>query len=154
VNIEDGRGEGKLADVETQCALIAAMKARVPDLFVNARTDTHWFGIGPVSEAVSRVKAYADAGADGVFVPALTDSEGIEAVVRAVDLPVNVLFSPTGPSVARLAEFGVARISLGSLPYRVALAAAAEAVAAVRDGRPLPLTPPTYAEVTTLLPSS
>lgn len=153
VNLEDGRGAGKLADVETQCALIAAMKARAPGLFVNARTDTHWFGLGPVSEAVSRVKAYADAGADGVFVPALTDPADIEAVVRAVDLPVNVLFSPTGPSVAQLAEFGVARISLGSLPYRMALAAAVETATAVRDGRPLPLTPPTYADVTALLPS-
>jgi 2-methylisocitrate lyase-like PEP mutase family enzyme len=153
VNLEDGRIDGTLADVGTQCALIAAVKARVPGLFVNARTDTHWLGAGPVSEAVSQAKAYADAGADGVFVPALTDPADIETVVRAVDLPVNVLFSPTGPSVAQLTEFGVARISLGSLPYRMALAVAVETVTAVRDGRPLPLTPPTYAEVTTLLPS-
>jgi 2-methylisocitrate lyase-like PEP mutase family enzyme len=153
VNIEDGRADGKLADVDTQCALIAAMKARVPDLFVNARTDTHWLGAGPASEALSRVKAYGDAGADGVFVPGLTGAGDIEAVVRAVELPVNVLFSPAGPSVAQLAEFGVARISLGSLPYRMALAAAVETVTAVRDGRPLPLTPPTYADVTTLLPT-
>lgn len=154
VNIEDGRADGSLAGVDAQCTLIAAMKARVPDLFVNARTDTNWLRTGPVSAAISRVKAYAGVGADGVFVPGLADAGDIEAVVRAVEVPVNVLFSPGGHPVAQLAELGVARISLGSLPYRMALAAAVETVSAVRDGRPLSLTPPTYSEVTALLPNS
>ncbi len=42
INLEDGRADGSLVPVAEQCALIAAIKARVPDLFVNARTDVYW----------------------------------------------------------------------------------------------------------------
>lgn len=42
INVEDGRPDGTLASVDLHCAKIAAIKARTPDLFVNARTDTFW----------------------------------------------------------------------------------------------------------------
>ena len=44
VNLEDGRADGSLAPADVQCALVEAVKERVPALFVNARTDTHWAG--------------------------------------------------------------------------------------------------------------
>lgn len=155
VNLEDGRAHGQLAGVDVQCALIQAMKARVPGVFVNARTDTHWLtgNPPPIGVAIERAKAYADAGADGVFVPGLADAADIEAVVRSAGVPLNVLFLPGGHTVAELAELGVARISLGSLPYRMALAAAVETVAAVANGRSLPLVPPGYGDVVALLPA-
>jgi 2-methylisocitrate lyase-like PEP mutase family enzyme len=155
VNIEDGRPGGSLAEVDAQCALIGAIKARVPDLFVNARTDTHWLTRNPpaATVAIERAKAYAGAGADGVFVPGLIDAAGIEAVVQAIGVPLNLLFLPAGHPFARLAELGVARVSLGSLPYRTALAAAVETARAVREGRPLPsIAPPGYGEIVALLP--
>lgn len=154
VNLEDGRPGGSLADVGEQCALIEAMKGRVPGLFVNARTDTHWLTANPppARVAIERAKRYADAGADGIFMPGLADPGDIEAVVAAVGLPLNVLFLPGGHTIARLAELGVARVSLGSLQYRMALAAAVETVYAVQEGRPLPLVPPGYGEIVALLP--
>jgi 2-methylisocitrate lyase-like PEP mutase family enzyme len=151
VNLEDGRAGGSLAPVGVQCALIEAVKARVPRLFVNARTDTHWTGGRSVAEAEARARAYVAAGADGVFVPGLAEPGDVERIV-AVGVPVNLLFLPGKLTVAGVAELGVARVSLGSLPYRAALAAAAETALAVRDGRALPLTPPSYTEVTALLP--
>lgn len=156
VNLEDGRAGGSLADADTQCELIAAVKARVPRLFVNARTDTHWLveRPPPVGVAIERAKAYAGAGADGVFVPGLADPGAVEAVVAAVDVPLNVLFAPGGRTLAQLAELGVSRVSLGSLPYRAALAAAAATVNAVKDGLALPVDPPGYAEVVKLLPTA
>lgn len=146
VNLEDG-----LAAVEHQTALIKAVKDRVPDLFLNARTDTHWAGDHSIQDAENRAKAYADAGADGIFVPGLAAPSDVQKIV-AVGLPLNLLFLPGKVTFAGLAELGVARVSLGSLPYRMALQAAAGTATAVRDGRDLPLSPPSYADVVALLP--
>ncbi len=145
INVEDAMGP-----VESQVRLIRAVKREAPGLFVNARTDTHWQRVGDLGEAVRRVRAYADAGADGVFVPGLRAQGDVEAVVRAVDLPLNVLHDPCGPTVAELAALGVRRVSTGSLLFRVALAATVEAARAVRDGSPVRATGlPTYAEIAT-----
>ncbi|MEU0561605.1 isocitrate lyase/phosphoenolpyruvate mutase family protein [Dactylosporangium sp. NPDC006015] len=143
VNVEDAMGP-----VETQVRLIRAVKREVPELFVNARTDTHWQRAGDLGEAVRRVRAYADAGADGVFVPGLREPGDIDAVVRAVDVPVNVLHDPCGPTLAELTALGVRRVSTGSLLFRAALAATVEAARAVRDGTPVRTAGlPTYADI-------
>ncbi|MBB2939525.1 2-methylisocitrate lyase-like PEP mutase family enzyme [Amycolatopsis bartoniae] len=128
VNLEDGLG-----DVGRQRELIAA--ARTSGLFVNARTDTHWLGAADADrEALSRCESYVDAGADGVFVPGLTDERVIASLVAAVGVPVNVLYSPAGPGYERLAELGVARLSCGSLLFRAALDAAVATAHAIAAG--------------------
>ncbi|MFI2207344.1 isocitrate lyase/phosphoenolpyruvate mutase family protein [Streptomyces sp. NPDC020192] len=144
VNLEDGLGP-----VGRHAAKIAAVKAAVPGLFVNARTDTHWLGDGDDTDTLRRLDAYQQAGADGVFVPGVTDPDRIGALVRRVGAPLNILYSPTGPTVSQLADLGVARISLGSLLYRRALGAALDAVADIVAGRVPGGTTPSYAEVAT-----
>jgi 2-methylisocitrate lyase-like PEP mutase family enzyme len=129
VNLED-----QLGDPADHAAVLKAVKARSPDLFVNARTDTYWLGRPSLTETLERAKAYVDAGADGIFVPGVTDEHEIAALAEAIPVPLNVLFSPNTLSLARLAELGVARISTGSLLYRVALGAAINAATAVRHG--------------------
>ncbi|QDQ10140.1 isocitrate lyase/PEP mutase family protein [Streptomyces spectabilis] len=121
VNLEDGRPDGTLTAVDAQCALIRAAKAAAPDLFVNARTDTYWLGAGGGTETERRVTAYQRAGADGVFVPGVRDESVIAALVGALDVPLNVLHAPDGPSPARLADLGVRRVSTGSLLFRAAV---------------------------------
>ncbi|MGW3562855.1 isocitrate lyase/phosphoenolpyruvate mutase family protein [Streptomyces sp. NPDC000941] len=150
INLEDGRPDGTLAPVELHAAKIAAVKAAVPALFVNARTDTHWLGRRR-EETAARLARYEQAGADGVFVPGLSDPDGIGALTATLLVPLNILFTPTGPTLAELAALGVRRVSLGSLLYRRALAAAVTAATAVRDGRPADLTAPSYAEVQALV---
>ncbi|GGV23703.1 hypothetical protein GCM10010495_44120 [Kitasatospora herbaricolor] len=153
INLEDGRADGSLAPVALHAAKITAVKAAAPGLFVNARTDTHWLG-GHERETTGRLDAYQQAGADGVFVPGLADPEIIADLVRHLGVPLNVLHSPTGPAFPQLADLGVARVSLGSLLYRLALGAATAAALAVRAGRPAtgPDTPlPSYAEVQRLV---
>lgn len=145
INLEDGLGPTDL-----HAAKIAAVKAAVPDLFVNARTDTHWLGDGDERETIRRLDAYQQAGADGVFVPGLSDPAGITTVLKTLDVPLNILYSPSGPTVAHLGDLGVRRISLGSLLYRRALGAALETVADIRAGRPLRGTALTYDEVQAL----
>lgn len=149
INLEDGRPDGTLAPVELHAAKIAAVKAAVPALFVNARTDTHWLG-RQEDETAARLARYEQAGADGVFVPGLSDPDGIAALTATLLVPLNILYTPTGPTVAELAALGVRRVSLGSLLYRRALAAAVTAATAIRDGRPADLTAPSYAEVQAL----
>ena len=135
VNLEDGRPDGTLAAPELHAAKIAAVKAAVPDLFVNARTDTCWLD-RQHAETLPRLRAYQDAGADCLFVPGVGDVRRIAALVNEIDLPLNVLYRPGGPSIAELGGLGVRRVSLGSLLYRVALGAALDTARAVREGRP------------------
>ncbi|MFD8392049.1 isocitrate lyase/phosphoenolpyruvate mutase family protein [Streptomyces sp. NPDC059680] len=148
-NLEDGLGP-----IGRHAAKIAAVKAAVPGLFVNARTDTYWSGDGDERDTLRRLDAYQQAGADGVFVPGVTDPERIAALVRHLDVPLNILYSPAGPTVAQLADLGVRRISLGSLLYRRALGAALDAAADIAAGRAPGGTTPAYSDVRALERSS
>ncbi|MDT0343469.1 isocitrate lyase/phosphoenolpyruvate mutase family protein [Streptomyces litchfieldiae] len=149
INLEDGRPDGTLAPVELHAAKIAAVKSAAPALFVNARTDTHWLGRRR-DETAARLAVYEQAGADGVFVPGLSDPEGIAALTAMLVTPLNILYTPTGPTLPELAALGVRRVSLGSLLYREALSAAVTTATAVRDGRPVDVTALSYAEVQAL----
>ena len=73
-------------------------------------------------EAVRRLEAYADAGADVLYAPGVSEPEDIEALVAAMlPKPVNVLMSAnTGLKVDDLAALGVRRISVGSSLARTA----------------------------------
>jgi 2-methylisocitrate lyase-like PEP mutase family enzyme len=155
VNLEDGRGDGTLTPVHVHAAKIAAVKATVPDLFINARTDTHWLGGGGPgdSETSRRLDAYRQAGADGVFVPGLSHPAGIAFLVNRLDVPLNILYSPSGPTVAQLGDLGVARVSLGSLLFRAALSAAIGAATNIRAGRAVDGKMSTYTEVQDLAES-
>jgi 2-methylisocitrate lyase-like PEP mutase family enzyme len=137
VNLEDS-GEGRLLDPAVHAAKVAAVKERTPAVFVNARVDTYWFHDDEtVAGTLARATAYVEAGADGVFVPGLSDADAIREIAGALPVPLNVLPVP-GLALEGLAGLGVRRVSTGSLPYRSALAAAVSAAEAVREGRPLP----------------
>jgi len=90
----------------------------------------------PLHVSLERLAAYAEAGADCLYAPGVTEPDEIAAIVKAVSpKPVNVLMH--GPSkvlsVSRLADLGVRRISVGSALARVAWGAfirAARSVAA------------------------
>ncbi|MGC5019117.1 isocitrate lyase/PEP mutase family protein [Micromonospora sp. DT47] len=148
INLEDGRPDGTLADPALTAAKIEAVKARTPELFVNARTDTWWLGMPEALErAVPRLRSYRRAGADGVFVPGLADPATIRTLVAAVDVPLNVLHQPGGPGLAALGHLGVARVSTGSLLFRAALAAVVRTAQAVREGGEPDPGLPSYAQV-------
>ncbi|MDQ1715293.1 MAG: hypothetical protein QOC60_1238, partial [Frankiaceae bacterium] len=86
-------------------------------------------------DAIERGKAYLDAGAPLVFVPGLLSEEHVAALVEAFGRKrLTVLGRPDNPSLARLEELGVARVSYGPLPQRVALTALAQLVESVHAG--------------------
>ncbi|MEU5870387.1 isocitrate lyase/phosphoenolpyruvate mutase family protein [Glycomyces sp. NPDC047369] len=151
VNLEDGRPDGTLRDPEHHAALIAAVKERCPDLFVNARTDPYWLGLGtPLETSLARAARYVAAGADGVFVPGATAEGDIRTLAARIDAPLNVLYNPGGRTVDALTALGAARISTGSLLYRAALTAAVRTAALIGEGEPVPGDQIGYAEVTAL----
>lgn len=154
INLEDSRASGMLADPNRQVELIAEVKARAPEAFLNARTDTYWLGSDApdqLSHTIARAERYVAAGADGLFVPGIADEADIRAVVNAIPVPLNVLYLEHGHGLDRLAGFGVSRISTGSLLFRVAVHAAVTAAQAIRDGERLPDGVPGYAEMQRLV---
>ena len=129
-------GQG-LYEVAPQAERVAAVRKACDDggvpAFVNARTDiflkakpdTHSDAM--LEDAITRAKAYADAGADGFFAPGLKDEAMIERLCREVALPVNIIALPGTPPNEKLAALGVARISYGPVPYRQMMKALGEA---------------------------
>jgi 2-methylisocitrate lyase-like PEP mutase family enzyme len=141
VNIEDS-STGKLIAPEAHAAKVREVKRRCPGLFVNARVDTYWLGEeATVDATLERAARYVEAGADGVFVPGATEPSVLRELAGGIAVPLNVLVVPA-LSIGELADLGVRRVSTGSLPYRVAIDAAAEVAVAVRDGLAVPTATP------------
>ncbi|MBN9096786.1 MAG: isocitrate lyase/phosphoenolpyruvate mutase family protein [Pseudonocardia sp.] len=149
VNMEDSTAEA-LIEPARHAAKIAAIKDRCPAVFLNARVDTYWLGQDATPEhTLARAEAYVRAGADGVFLPGLTDPAVLREATRTLPVPVNTLVVP-GLTLGQLADLGVRRVSTGSLPYRAAIHAALDVASAVRDGRTPPPGIP-YSELQTAL---
>ena len=134
INIEDSV-RGRLAEPAALACKVSAIKDAFPDLFVNARIDTFWVGQDNLGEVIQRLQIYADAGADGIFVPGNLDLATVGTIVAASPLPVNVLASPDY-SHSQMADAGVARISTGSLLYRTAISAALQSLNGLVDDNP------------------
>jgi 2-methylisocitrate lyase-like PEP mutase family enzyme len=140
VNIEDSKGFGvPLFTAEEQAARLraareAAERAGLPELVVNIRTDVFLFQVGEpegrLDDVLARAAAYAEAGADCLFVPGLVDLDVLKQLVDASPLPVNVMAGPGAPTVAEFEAVGVRRVSLGTAiaqaAYSVAQRAAEE----------------------------
>ncbi|PRH16389.1 isocitrate lyase/PEP mutase family protein [Burkholderia multivorans] len=138
-NLEDSvPATGEVRSVEEAVARIAAAR-RAADkngsgYFINARTDvcfvvpadTHDEAL--IDAVLARARAYAEAGADGLFVPGLKSPALIRKLTAASPLPVNVMRVAETPTIAELAACGVARISHGPYPYIQAMKALAALV--------------------------
>jgi 2-methylisocitrate lyase-like PEP mutase family enzyme len=145
INIEDSTAE-KLIDPALAAAKVAAIKRRNPEVFVNARVDTYWLHqeANPAA-TIERALSYAEAGADGIFVPLANDRAELAELIDNIPRPLNTLPVP-GLTLNELGALGVARVSIGSSAYGAGLYAAAQAARAVRDGTPPPPSTP-YGEL-------
>jgi len=131
MNLEDATGNPNhpLVDLPLQLEKIAAVQqaartAGVP-IVLNARTDVYLLQFGPAEkrydQALRRLTAFRDAGADCVFLPGLRDAATIGRMVKDLDFLLNILAGPGSPSIPELQQLGVARVSLGSSPMRATL---------------------------------
>ena len=83
----------KLVPVEEMCRKVAAAKKAATELLVCARTDAAGSSL---DEAIMRARRYREAGADVIFVEALTSHDDIARVRAEV----------AGPLLANMTEFG------------------------------------------------
>ena len=131
VNIEDTLSDGTLRDTQEQAERLAAAKEAMervtPGAVLNARCDVFFrketipWETG-LDAALVRANAYAEAGADCLFLPGLSELDHIREMTDASPLPVNIMRTLTGPAIAELAGAGVARISHGPFPFIAAMA--------------------------------
>lgn len=115
----------------------AAAQAARGRILLTARADNFLHGRAELDDTLRRLTAFAEAGADVLYAPALPDVEAIQAAVRAVaPRPLNVLIGPRSGAVSldTLSSLGVRRVSLGGALYRRALTALAETARRLRTG--------------------
>jgi 2-methylisocitrate lyase-like PEP mutase family enzyme len=130
----------------------AAIDATGVPVVLTARCEAYLVG-HPDARAVvfDRLVAFAEAGADCLYAPAVRDLEVIADLVRAVaPKPLNVLVSQPGLTVAQLAAVGVRRVSVGSALARAAWGAFLQAARAIVDRGEFPFTGPSTREMTQL----
>ena len=117
-------GTDRLYDIAEQVGRIGALRAGVGDeFFINLRTDLFLkakpeaHDTALADQAIERGQAYAEAGANGFFIPGLADLALVERITKAVGLPVNAMHLPGGPTRAQWASAGIARVSHGPFPF-------------------------------------
>ncbi|WP_439575795.1 isocitrate lyase/PEP mutase family protein [Phreatobacter sp.] len=127
LSIEDNSGDPSAPlypfDLAVERIRAAVSALRGTGVLLTARAEAHLLGVPePQKEAVKRLVAFAEAGADVLYAPGLRTPEQIREVVEAVaPKPVNLLVSaPIGISVADAAALGVRRVSVGSALARAA----------------------------------
>ena len=142
LNFEDtayGGGDG-LVDARAQAARIAELReagrAAGVDVVINARTDAYVRHLeNPLEISLERGRLYVEAGADCIYPILAKDEAELERLASELDAPLNVLYVPGAPEIPRLAELGVARISVGG-GLAMAMAHSLERrLESLRDGR-------------------
>lgn len=143
INLEDSRQTPHaLRDMQEAADRIRAARAAADSagvaIVINARVDTYALKFGQsdaerFDETVRRAQAYLAAGADCIFPITLADEQTLASLVAAIDAPINVVAHPAMPSISRLGQLGVARISTASHLAAIALGAVAHAAKTLRD---------------------
>jgi len=121
----------------------AAAKAARGKIVLTGRTDNYLNGREDLDDTIRRLVAFAEAGADVLYAPALPDMDAIKKVIAAVaPKPVNVLIGPASGvvPVSELSAAGVKRISLGAALYRVVMSALVDTAKAMLAGDLKPAT--------------
>ncbi|HOJ82932.1 MAG TPA: oxaloacetate decarboxylase [Acetomicrobium flavidum] len=120
-------------------ACIEVKKQLDPDFVINARTDA--IAVSGVDEAIRRGNAYADAGADLIFIEAPRTKEDIKRLTREIQAPISInLFDAVSGgktpliSIDELREMGVARISIPVGPLFAAIRGMINYLDVIKDG--------------------
>ena len=128
LSIEDSpKSEQPLYGFDLSVARVKAARAAIDrasgDVVFTARAENFIRGVNDLDDAIRRLRAYKDAGADCLYAPGIKTREQIEAVVKAVaPKPVNFLGGGAfGFTVNDLAAMGVRRISVGGSLARAAM---------------------------------
>jgi 2-methylisocitrate lyase-like PEP mutase family enzyme len=134
-SIEDYDPEaGALYDISAAVERIAAAREAADAVgfpfTLTGRSEGGFRGDFDLAETITRLDAYAEAGADVLFAPGLPDIEALREICSSVSKPVNAI-GRRRFSFPELAEAGAQRVSIGgSLTWSGvdAMVAAAEAM--------------------------
>lgn len=120
VNLEDTisnpvRQFQPVSDFQTKLQKVADyLNQKNLKIFLNVRTDGFLLGVqAALKETLERIAAYENSGANGIFVPCITNKKDIQEVVKSTHLPINVMCMPELPNFEELKSLGVKRISIG-----------------------------------------
>ena len=122
INLEDGLTNGedrKLGSIEILANKIKSIKeylnSKNKDIFINARIDTYTTKhSNAFDETLNRAQEYKAAGADGIFVPLITDKHEIKTLLETVEIPLNIFLTPDFNDYDTIKELGIQRISSGN----------------------------------------
>jgi methylisocitrate lyase len=113
----------------------AVLARRDPDFVICARTDAR--GPEGLDAAIRRAERYVDAGADMVFPEALADERELEAVRRAIDVPLLANMTEFGKSrllgAATLESLGINAVIYPVTTLRLAMGAVEEGLRAIAE---------------------
>lgn len=130
-SIEDasGRASAPIYDLglATERIRAAADAARaLPFKFMlTARCENYLYGNADLGDTIKRLQAYQEAGADVLFAPGITSREDLEAILGAINRPLNLLMGLPGMTLdlATVGQLGVKRVSTGGSLARAAYGA-------------------------------
>lgn len=121
INLEDShvvRGVRQLDSAAGFARTLQHVRRICPDVFLNARTDTFLLNVdNALQETLSRGRVYAQQGANGLFVPCVTQPDDIATIAHEVRVPLNVMCMPGLADFSTLASLGVRRISMGNFVH-------------------------------------
>ncbi len=127
LSIEDSSGDAAdpLLEFELAVERVAAARQAIDEsgtrIVLTGRSEGFVVGRPDIEETVRRLRAYADAGADCLYAPRLSELADVRAIVEGVaPKPVNLLINAPFTTVAEAAELGVRRISVGGTLARAA----------------------------------
>ncbi|WP_374626515.1 oxaloacetate decarboxylase [Pandoraea sp.] len=143
LSIEDSTGDANaplfpLSEaVERMKAARRAIDETGGDTLLIGRAENFFAGVPDLDDAIARLQAYAEAGADCLYAPGIQSAKQIRAVVAAVaPKPVNVLIgSNSSLTLQALADLGVRRVSVGGALARAAWGGFMHAAQALAEGR-------------------
>lgn len=121
INLEDSvikDSTRSLQDAATFARKIEFLRSKLSadklQLFINIRCDTYILNVADKRKVTDqRLKIYNSSGADGIFLPCITDERDIQNAVSTSVLPINVMCIPGLPDFSVLNELGVKRASTG-----------------------------------------
>ncbi|MEA2491007.1 MAG: hypothetical protein QOH21_2799 [Acidobacteriota bacterium] len=140
LSIEDSTGDAAnpLYGFELAVARVRAARNAIDasgtGVMLTARCETFLVGRPDLHEAIRRLSAFAEAGADCLYAPGIRDHGALRTLIDAVaPKPVNVLVSSDFATVAELRELGARRISVGGALARAAWAGFLDAATEIAE---------------------
>jgi 2-methylisocitrate lyase-like PEP mutase family enzyme len=121
--------------VERIIAATEAARSLSRPFVLTARSENFIRGRPSLDDTLWRLQAYEAAGADVLYAPGLPDESALRTVCGALERPFNYVVGVRSAShtIARLAEIGVRRVTLGTSLVRLALASTLRAARGILD---------------------